>query len=1008
MIIDDLFLSIRYSFRKNSKLILFLSLLAFIVVLLLASSQNSEGKSENGCAPGGEQCHYHQPPGGIPVNQFVDVLEEDESTQIPETIDISETKTIKLVIENEIDVDDYKRFKYVDVSLESENDTVEITNPDKRINNMQEGTETLTWEITGKSDGTDTLQFSVHANNQHKNCNFYDSYSQSITVMALDHELGVSEISIPFEPVVEDQIITLGADIANIGIKNTSAHLKFYYDEKDEEHRIATVKDVMVKAKTNSLFEVEWNTSGLQGNHIIFVVLSDITPEDTMAENNEMQIVVRVLSKPDLAWDTIAFFPSVPIEGDIVSVELNVVNSGESSSYFEIALYMGIMDIEHIIGNGSFSISGEHSRGFDMVWNTTGQWGNRTIFAVLKNSTPHESTEDNNIMSRTVRILIKPDILVRSIETEEPLIEGDQEPISAVISNQGEAQAVCDVWFYYDEMEDHYLIGKAIGISVEGREGENQTTVVCPMDWDTSGLAGDHLLIVRIYNVSPMESDTSNNLELNLIRVLTRPDLSVREIILSREIPFEGEAIGIRTGIINNGETDTIARIAFYWDMKTSDHLIGRMEETMIPHLATTFISSPFDWDTTDLLGNRSIIVRIEASFPTESDISNNEAQQITRVVTRPDLIIRELKAVEPILIEGSAITFQANVSNQGETGANFTVSFFYNFIDAEHMFNVRHVSVPALKSMTIISDGWDTEGKSGYHRIYAVIQDSIPGESDITNNGFDILIRVLTRPRLSVIDIFLSDYLFMEGDMIDISATISNSGETNAVFDIVFCLDNSKPNNYVTLMTGIELSAFSTIEIEYEWNTSEILGEHTLYVNVVNSTPDDERHEKNIGKVNIYASSQPDIVLVENSISLSEGRPVEGQSIAINATILNQGQTDAMIDVTFYINTLDDQHLIAIQSNISILAGSTVNVQSPETLNTVGLSGPHTIIVVLEGSSPSESNTTNNRGELDFIVSKDEGFEPEQAMYMVAVAFVIGAGAIVISGKVKVDRGKG
>lgn len=79
--------------------------------------------------------------------------------------------------------------------------------------------------------------------------------------------------------------------------------------------------------------------------------------------------------------------------------------------------------------------------------------------------------------------------------------------ITATIQNQGQTAATGDVSFYYDVQDAGNLIATNTGVSVVGSGGANTVA-----NWDTTGLGeGTHPIIVVISNVTPAESNTTNN-----------------------------------------------------------------------------------------------------------------------------------------------------------------------------------------------------------------------------------------------------------------------------------------------------------------------------------------------------------------------------------------------------------------------------------------------------------------------------------------------------------------
>jgi hypothetical protein len=83
------------------------------VILFIVFSPKAEGISNNPCSP----CHPF--PNGD-FDQYLDILEADSQTQIPSTLDIDETKTVIVIIENGGNAGIYDIISDVSLSLASE------------------------------------------------------------------------------------------------------------------------------------------------------------------------------------------------------------------------------------------------------------------------------------------------------------------------------------------------------------------------------------------------------------------------------------------------------------------------------------------------------------------------------------------------------------------------------------------------------------------------------------------------------------------------------------------------------------------------------------------------------------------------------------------------------------------------------------------------------------------------------------------------------------------------
>ena len=154
-------------------MVLFVTLL---VIFSLFLSSFTKSTSTNPCS----SCH----PGKI-YSQYLDILEGDNATQIPSAIEVGETQAVSVVVENSGDPGSYSTLSDGSVTLASKSGHFSVSSPTYNIGDLPLGKETATWQITGVSEGFDSLLITASGiNKQHRTLIFLfsDTYSPSITV----------------------------------------------------------------------------------------------------------------------------------------------------------------------------------------------------------------------------------------------------------------------------------------------------------------------------------------------------------------------------------------------------------------------------------------------------------------------------------------------------------------------------------------------------------------------------------------------------------------------------------------------------------------------------------------------------------------------------------------------------------------------------------------------------------------------------------------------------------
>jgi uncharacterized membrane protein len=148
--------------KKNSQLLL----LTIGALILLVSTISTSAKSTNLC----NECHTS-------YSQYLDILEDNASEIIPQTIGVGETKTVTIQINNQCNSKSYTTLTNVHLTLTSKNGLFQITNPSYTVGTMSVGSKTATWQITGLTKGSDELIITAQGSNTHNKLTFRDTYS---------------------------------------------------------------------------------------------------------------------------------------------------------------------------------------------------------------------------------------------------------------------------------------------------------------------------------------------------------------------------------------------------------------------------------------------------------------------------------------------------------------------------------------------------------------------------------------------------------------------------------------------------------------------------------------------------------------------------------------------------------------------------------------------------------------------------------------------------------------
>jgi hypothetical protein len=154
------------------------SILLIVVAVIVATSiflAPAFSQSTSPCS----SCH-----GGY--YQYLDILEGNAANQLPVAINVGQTATITVVVENKVNTALYTALSSVSLSLASQSGHFTVSAPTFNVGTLQKGTTTATWQITGVSAGPDVFVISVNARNSHKSLQFQDTYSPSPAITVTD------------------------------------------------------------------------------------------------------------------------------------------------------------------------------------------------------------------------------------------------------------------------------------------------------------------------------------------------------------------------------------------------------------------------------------------------------------------------------------------------------------------------------------------------------------------------------------------------------------------------------------------------------------------------------------------------------------------------------------------------------------------------------------------------------------------------------------------------------
>ena len=152
----------------------YLMIAAAIIVVAFIFLSPVFSQSTSPCS----ECHSNSG-----YSQYLDILEDNVGNQLPTTLDVGQTATVSVVVENNVNTVLYAQLSDVALTLSSQNGHFSVSVPTFSVRVLDKGTTTASWQITGVSAGSDALVISASARNSHKLLSFQDTYSPAPNIV---------------------------------------------------------------------------------------------------------------------------------------------------------------------------------------------------------------------------------------------------------------------------------------------------------------------------------------------------------------------------------------------------------------------------------------------------------------------------------------------------------------------------------------------------------------------------------------------------------------------------------------------------------------------------------------------------------------------------------------------------------------------------------------------------------------------------------------------------------
>jgi subtilase family serine protease len=400
--------------------------------------------------------------------------------------------------------------------------------------------------------------------------------------------------------------------------------------------------------------------------------------------------------------------------------------------------------------------------------------------------------------------------------------------------------------------------------------------------------------------------------------------------------PTENDTIVIHVTIHNDGETNAFPAPELtveYWNGTAGgkETLIGWGNISGV--VAGDSAGSSFVWTTTTPPGNYYIYVLVDPEDKVEETNDDNNTA-VKTIDIKPYADVRPIGIAFSVggipvtsVADNSLVTITATVDNVGGTDATLvSVQFFdgdpdlgASSIGAAQTISKIDVNKTGTASVVWIST---VDGKMEVHSIYVVV--SGVAENYYDNNEISTDITVTLRPILSVLDISFSDDSPLVGEIIQIFASVQNTGGTDTT-DFFVAFYDGDPDSGGSQIGGnkqmnLVVDGIGTVNVSY---SSPVRGAHEIFVVAdIRDDIDEADETNNIATEVIAVYSSEDIIVNDASDPLPQVIDNMGEAFDHRGYTLVEEHGVLIISDTIFgvLQSADYQYNIIVRNNGTLI----------------------------------------------------------------------------------------
>ena len=409
------------------------------------------------------------------------------------------------------------------------------------------------------------------------------------------------------------------------------------------------------------------------------------------------------INQPDAVVTEITSTPETPLEGDTVTITVDIENQGNVD--IESASIKLTSDGSEILSEESLdTISVDSSITWTFEW--TPEEGEYDLEVEVYDVSPSESDTSSNKLEKTISVGAAPaegvDLTITEVWTDnlDP-VDNEHINIYAKIKNQGtEDSENFELRWYHNATKFSTIMGEVI-------EVEEETTI------ETQWIAeeGPNTLSARLVGIQPEDQNDNNDersFEIDVGPAPDEPDFSPANIEFVGELE-DGNEITINFDILNLGKTSGSVDYEIMIDGSAVDN--GREQVSAESSKTISYL-----WTAEE--GMSIVTVELNNADPVETTEENNEVtKEIEIQEPKEDFELKSISWNDPLFV-GEETIITITVSNNGGKEGNALVSTYA----AENLLYQESLEVGSNQENTI-SFTW-TPYESGSIQITSEIEE--------------------------------------------------------------------------------------------------------------------------------------------------------------------------------------------------------------------------------------------------------------------------------------------